>query len=333
MPQKHRHYIGLKIASILSISLSIILCVPTLGVAVWADIINIPFAIIIGMTVAICATITCCAFAGVYVCMRRKTDPERLHRAIRLGDRTSVAELLERGVDANLLNLNQTWTPLTRAAYHGRRRITELLLLKGARVNATTSKGPYRYCDALFIATCFSHVSVIEILLVNGAAINAAGWKRVRYQGETPLLRAVINGRDDIVQILLRHGADIEQVARLGVYGKRYTPLLLAVTEKKATIIKILLDHGAILDKMTISGDNALSRALDGHCINIVNMLLDRGASVDTLKRLGDRWVTMADYACWRGSKKIAFLFCEPRSITVALASDVQDNLDLVPMA
>jgi Ankyrin repeats (3 copies)/Ankyrin repeat len=76
---------------------------------------------------------------------------------------------------------------------------------------------------------------ILEALKTTGANINAIG-----PGGQTPLMHAVLTGRDTAVKILLAHGgADTSIGEKDG-----YTPMHGAGFQGRAAIAKILLQHG-----------------------------------------------------------------------------------------
>lgn len=62
------------------------------------------------------------------------------HRCIKRGDLLSLRRALDDGLDPNLAN-RFAWTLLMLAAMKGNTRIGELLLAKGAKINAVNDFG------------------------------------------------------------------------------------------------------------------------------------------------------------------------------------------------
>jgi len=98
------------------------------------------------------------------------------------------------------------FTPLHAAALKGNAALVELLLSRGADVNAactSTSKSyTYRKGTALHLAAREGHTDVVKVLLQHGADVNA------RVNDEiTPLALAKDAGNQEIVKMLKEKGA------------------------------------------------------------------------------------------------------------------------------
>ena len=94
------------------------------------------------------------------------------------GNLEAIKQHLEAGIDVNARELSGGGTPLIVAAIFGRVEAAELLLEKGANVNAGSNDG----ATALHGAAFFCRTEIVKLLLYKGAEINA---KNIR--GETPL--------------------------------------------------------------------------------------------------------------------------------------------------
>jgi ankyrin repeat protein len=122
-------------------------------------------------------------------------------------------------------------TPLHVAAGVGQKETAQLLLDKGANVNAKNNDGD----TPLHAAAVGGNQAVAELLLTKGADVNAKNnW------GVTPLYHAVARGRQQMVELLLRNGADISVVADDGL-----TLLSLAVAAHQDSIAALLREKGA----------------------------------------------------------------------------------------
>ena len=91
-----------------------------------------------------------------------------LHLAVEAGNTNMVAFLLDAGADANARG--DSVTPLHSAALNGNVEIAELLLGRGAAVDATG----FRHNDTpLQVAALHGNADVVRLLLANGADLNA----------------------------------------------------------------------------------------------------------------------------------------------------------------
>jgi hypothetical protein len=89
---------------------------------------------------------------------------------------------------------------------------------------------------ALTGAARFGHTETVNLLLSNGADVNAEGY----LLGVTALMSATTNGRTETVKLLLSKGADVNISDREG-----NTALMLAVSSNHEDIVTILLSNGA----------------------------------------------------------------------------------------
>ena len=139
--------------------------------------------------------------------------PKSMNEAIRKGDITEVKMIIE-STKASVKSKYKAYPLLMTAAGCGHKDIVELLLSKGANVNASTSWGS----TALSVAARDGETNMVEFLLSNGANVNSK-----EYDGYTALSRAAMNGHTQIVKILLSKGANVNIQTKHG-----HTALTLA---------------------------------------------------------------------------------------------------------
>ncbi|KAJ7839843.1 ankyrin repeat domain-containing protein [Mycena olivaceomarginata] len=196
---------------------------------------------------------------------------------------------------------------LTVAAYYGHQKICQLLLNKGADVNA---QGGF-YGNALQAAASGGHDKIFQVLLDKGADVNAQGG----FYGNA-LQAAVSGGHDKIVQVLLDKGADVntqggfygnalqaaasgghdkivqvllDKGADVNAQGRRYgNALHAAASSGQGKIVQVLLDKGADVNAQGGEYGNALHAAASGGHDKIVKVLLDKGADVNAQGRYGN---------------------------------------------
>lgn len=130
-----------------------------------------------------------------------------LHNAATSGDIITLRHLLTshnvNEVDSELC------TPLHLAALNGHERCVELLLERGAYVDAIDSFN----ATPLHRSCARGHLKATDILLKNGARVDSEAYlyKRIdvgKHRKEKPIIAAAIGGHYDIIEILLRNGAD-----------------------------------------------------------------------------------------------------------------------------
>jgi ankyrin repeat protein len=192
------------------------------------------------------------------------------------------------------------------------RNVVELLLEKGADVNAKTARGEaylsYPH-DAgvtpLHEAVACGEPNLVQVLIAHGAEINAAD-----ESGRTPLHYAVSEGDDTIVRLLITKGANIDVRDKEGMtplllalhYG--YTPaakMLMAAGAEKVTIkntpewavlhgafrlgnrewVQLLLENGAMPDELDENGDSMLHVVARQGDLSMAKMLIAAGADVN----------------------------------------------------
>eukprot|EP00050_Salpingoeca_kvevrii_P005977 m.286733 g.286733 ORF g.286733 m.286733 type:complete len:1330 (+) comp11636_c0_seq1:36-4025(+) len=217
-------------------------------------------------------------------------------------------------------------TPLHFAAGYGRQPVIELLLERGADVDAGDQGG----LIPLHNACSYGHVSVVQLLLDAGSQVNARDdW------GFTPLHEAASKGKREVCVLLLQHGADwnikniegrtpadvaassIGNIFRPGNNhktildackagdlqtltahvtpinincsasdGRESTPLHLAAGFNRVAIIKFLLGQGAQVGVRDKGGLVPLHNACSYGHLEIARLLLEKGAEVN----VADLW-------------------------------------------
>ena len=97
---------------------------------------------------------------------------------------------------------NNGWTPLHNTAWHGQKEVAELLIANGADVNA---KGTVRTkvggVTPLHIAADKGHKEIAELLIAAGADVNAKD-----KGGESPLDWAIEDNQSETADLLRKHG-------------------------------------------------------------------------------------------------------------------------------
>ena len=151
-------------------------------------------------------------------------------------------------------------TLLLIAAGRGHKQLIELLLKRGAEVNARDSEGN----QALMAAAQEGHEQVADSLLRYGAAIEL----RNKY-GRTALMAAARFGRENVVYAFLQHGAEVDLQDGLGT-----TALWYAAYSGLEGLADLLLRHGAEVNLQAFDGTTALAcAAFYGHPAFMLRLL------------------------------------------------------------
>jgi ankyrin repeat protein len=136
-------------------------------------------------------------------------SPAKLIAAAKSGDVVAIEKQLKRGiaVDSMTDDVVDGYTALGWAAYHGHKEAVELLLEKGANINAANRSG----YTPLMAAAQQSHDRIARLLLEKGANPNLA-----TLNGDTALIYASMFGSTKTVEALLSKGADRSATNKLG---------------------------------------------------------------------------------------------------------------------
>jgi ankyrin repeat protein len=194
-------------------------------------------------------------------------DP--IHDAALDGDFDEVQRQLDAGVDVNEES-STGLTPLHYAASSGHNDIVELLIERGANVNATDSgKG----ATPLDYAHWRDHEEVIETLNAHNAQReHEKGGKGI---GHSSVIHdAALDGDIDEVQRQLDAGVDPNLKSSKGA-----TPLFYAVYKGHLEIVELLITRGADVNAVYLS-NSVLDQAHSYDDQEIVELLETHGAEV-----------------------------------------------------
>ena len=121
-----------------------------------------------------------------------------IHDAANSGDIEAVKNFLAAGTDVNAID--DDWTPLVFAVDKGHKEIVEILIAKGADVDA---KGQYDW-NAFHGAALHGRTEIAGLLIAKGVDVNAKN-----EEGYTPLFYAAYKGHKEVAELLISKGADV----------------------------------------------------------------------------------------------------------------------------
>ena len=132
------------------------------------------------------------------------------------------------------------------------KEMAEMLIMNGANINAKAKHGKVENGPTvLSLAARGVRTEVVELLIAKGADINAKS-----ESGRTPLIGAALHNRKNIVKLLITKGADVN--------AKTYsedTPLHMAADDGHKEVVKLLIANGADINAKTNNGLTPLDKA------------------------------------------------------------------------
>ena len=243
------------------------------------------------------------------------------------GDVTVVSGCVDAGMPINVRNASGQ-TPLIVAARAGRHRVVELLLRRGARIDARTAplfglREPICANELNDAVQWARATTMAQSLLLSGAP--ASHEERSEADADDlldstddllmdagPLLTAAVCGHVEVVDVLLRAGAIPD-----GYDRDETPPLVGAAAHGHAEVVDRLLRAGACVDAG--SGFTALEEAVvHGHTA-VVRRLVEGGADVNRRDADGGTVLMMA---ATTGRLPIVRLLVEAGADVNALADD-----------
>ncbi|HUG91475.1 MAG TPA: ankyrin repeat domain-containing protein [Planctomycetaceae bacterium] len=196
----------------------------------------------------------------------RGDDPrEALLAAAVSGDLGQASEALEAGADVNSADSSRDWqTPLLLAARHGHAAVVELLLSRGANIEACDPAGR----NALLLAVAGGRREVVDCLLSR-----ADGVVRRAHRGLSAVLRDR-NASDEARELALRSLASLGEPARDAV------PAVIGLLQSKSRgLARAAADALARIDRT----------AIGGQAIPVVSYILEMPVAPGT--PIDRRWV------------------------------------------
>jgi ankyrin repeat protein len=187
---------------------------------------------------------------------------EPLFRAIQKSDTQAVKRLLDRSLDANARDADET-PALMAAVLFADASSVKLLLDHGADPNATDKSG------ATALMWAVPDIAKVKLLVASGADVNASS----KNLGRTPLLIAAsYPGSVAVLQLLLDHGANIRAKDRRGIHV-----LGRATLSADVEVVRFLVEHGCDPNESGYGTNVRYAR----HYLPTLEYLLSKGANVE----------------------------------------------------
>ncbi len=187
-----------------------------------------------------------------------------IHRAAWEGDIKAIEQHLAAGKDVNAKDDLYGDTPLLWAAGFGHKGIVEMLITRGADVNAKAEGG----WTPLHYATGGNDKEIVELLIGKGADMNAKNAK----DQITPLHWAAWRGHREVAELLIAKGAGVNSKNKSGG-----TPLHNATWKGHKEIVELLITNGADLNAKDVGGETPLNWAEEGKHKETSDLLRKQG--------------------------------------------------------
>ncbi|MHC4644707.1 MAG: ankyrin repeat domain-containing protein [Planctomycetota bacterium] len=200
-------------------------------------------------------------------------DYSAMYGAAQSGDTARVKELLKK--DPCLANCSfggeDKLTPLHWATIRGHMDVMEVLIENGADIEARDRWGATPLLKATDLA-------VVKLLLRHGA-----DFRVTNHRGYSVLHHAAYEGNMELAKLWIELGVDLEQL-----YAKGGTPLLCAASRDHNNVVELLLEKRAHIGACDNEGQTALHKAAWGNSVKVMKLLLARGMKTDVIDKAGE---------------------------------------------
>jgi ankyrin repeat protein len=170
--------------------------------------------------------------------------------------------LLDRGAAVDAREPEYQQTALMLAVRENHPDAVQLLIERGADVNAQTRIGP----TPKFVPPCKSTGCGSEGVGINRGGLPDRGRRNAALGGMTPLLYAARDGRLEEARLLVAGGADIELAE-----ANDMRPLLMALLNDQVEVARLLLEHRADPNADDFWGRSPLFAAVDYRNLDMNN--------------------------------------------------------------
>ena len=163
-----------------------------------------------------------------------------IHAAAKAGHIEAVKQHLAAGTDVNP-EFFYGEAPLPLALMNGKWEIAEMLIAEGANVNARADYSARLLgYTPLQYAAMEGHKEIAQLLIFKGADVNA----KVDFgEAETPLHKAASGGHKEIAQLLIAKGADVNAKNNIG--GTPLDSAIASIASRSSELVDLLRNRGA----------------------------------------------------------------------------------------
>jgi len=238
-----------------------------------------------------------------------KAPDIQLWKAAMNGNIKAVKQHLAAGTDVDTRDDVHGWTPLHWAAIDGHKEVAELLIAKGADVNAKSGSGD----TPLDYAIMRNRTETANLLRKHGGKTEKVpevasrpsrqqrsdkekalellfGTNSTITEKDKAFLSAAKKGKLDEVKSLLAEGVDVDCSDAFSCTG-----LFWASANNHKSIVEYLIEKGANLNAGAGVGGTPLARAAyEGH-VEVVELLIAKGADVNAKDASGGSPLDSAD--------------------------------------
>jgi ankyrin repeat protein len=231
-----------------------------------------------------------------------KRDVSILHLAAEKGNHELVRDLIERKAEINAYDAEGK-SSLSRAVASGSKDCVELLLKAGAEIEHMDSAGVTIFHEAVKS----NNMEIIKLLkdarmaaagvaeLVVDGPVGMEAFRTIidskAENGETPLLRAVINENQEIVEFLLCNGARLNGFDREGD-----SELSNAAFSGNLGIVRLLLQNNPNIESKSLEGMTPFLWAAFSGSVEVGRLLFEEGAAISTITNDGETALFFATF-------------------------------------
>ncbi|MBU1054781.1 MAG: ankyrin repeat domain-containing protein [Proteobacteria bacterium] len=186
-----------------------------------------------------------------------------LHNA---GSREVAKYLLTQSADLNA-STNDGITPLHKAACNGRQDVIDLLVDRGANINAMATSNGIEEITPLYMAIANSQAAAAIRLIER-----EANWKTDRKDGMHLFILATSKDLQDIVKLMLAKGQNVNYRNKEGQSAIHYAA--------SKAMLEFLIANGAQLNALDQNNASALHFAVADGRLEVVQALLDKNVDI-----------------------------------------------------